>query len=277
MFESRLFLLSTAIGSALFLSACGGSDEDTAPVTTEPGETQDAAESSGETASASASTTEATPARSQYEREGDRAKGDVNAPVVFVEYASTACPGCGAFHANVMPTIDRYVESGDVRFVFREMLTGQIQLAAAGFMIANCAGDEKYLDVIDTLFDQQQALFVAMQQGSAGEQLNAIARSAGFSDEEYRECMRNNDVLEDIQNASRRASADGVTGTPSFVVNGQTLDDRPAPDGSGTVFYVGNTAIEDDQGYIPAAWTADNFERIILYFKDRATENGSEG
>jgi protein-disulfide isomerase len=79
------------------------------------------------------------------------------------------------------PAIDDGVERGDVRFVFREMLTGQPNLARAGFMLARCAPEDQYLDVIDLLFEQQRALFSAMQQGNAQGQFQTIARTAGFS------------------------------------------------------------------------------------------------
>ena len=32
----------------------------------------------------------------------EMSKGNVNAPVVFVEYASLTCPACAAFHSNVI-------------------------------------------------------------------------------------------------------------------------------------------------------------------------------
>lgn len=98
----------------------------------------------------------------QFERAGDRAIGSANAPVTLIEYASTSCPHCADFHDEVYPTIEsRYVETGQVRFVFREMLTGQPQLAQAGFMLARCAPEDRYFDVIGLLMDQQQAIFQA--------------------------------------------------------------------------------------------------------------------
>ena len=254
MIQSRLLIQLATLGSALFLTACGGSGD--AETSTDNASNGAAANPSGYT---------------EYEREGDIAKGQLDAPVVIVEYASTACPACGAFHANVMPTIDQYIANGDVRFVFREMLTGQVQLAAAGFMLARCAPEDEYLEVVDVLFDQQQALFGALQSGTAQNQLNVIANSVGFSDEDFRNCLRNEEILQEVQDAHRQAAEDGISGTPGFIINGETIDGRSAPDGSGQVFFAGNSAIQDEEGYIPAAFTADNFERIILYFKNRAS------
>jgi predicted DsbA family dithiol-disulfide isomerase len=208
--------------------------------------------------------------RTEFEREGDFAKGSSDAPITMVEYASTACPHCASFHEQAMPTVEDYVESGDVRLVFREMITGQPQLAVAGFMLARCAPEDRYFDVIDLLFEQQEALFTAMQQGEAQAQFRNIARSAGFSDEEFQSCLSNEEVLQAVQDAHARAQEDGVTGTPAFFFNGVKLDTERAGDGSGLVFAMNGQPLEDEEGVIPAAFDGDTFERIILHLSDRA-------
>lgn len=213
-----------------------------------------------------------TDARSQFEREGDHAKGPVDAPVVFIEYASVACPACAAFHESAMSTIDEYVEAGDVRYVFREMLTGQTQLAVAGFMLARCAPEERYFDVLDILFEQQRALFNAMQQGTAQQQLITIARSVGISEQEFYTCFNDETLLQSVRAANEAAVEDGITGTPTFIINGDRLEAERGPDGNAMVWHAGGEMLADDQGPIPADFDGDTFERIILYFKARAEE-----
>jgi hypothetical protein len=215
--------------------------------------------------------------RSSFEREDDRAKGSPDAPVTIIEYASVACGGCASFHALGMPTIDEYVDSGDVRYVFREMITGQPNLAIAGFMLAGCAADDQYFDVIDVLFEQQRALFTAMQQGQAQTQFQTIARSAGFSDEEFRACLQDEDGLQAVRDANEQASQDGITATPTFIVNGQLLEAGSSPDATGPVYTAGGQPLVDEQGPIPATFEGETFERIILYFKARAEGSGQGG
>lgn len=218
--------------------------------------------------------------RSAFERADDRAKGSPDAPVTIIEYASTACPGCAAFHELSMPTVEEYIDSGDVRFVFREMITGQPNLAIAGFMLARCAGDERYFDVLELLFDQQRALLTAMQQGRAQAQFQAIARSVGFNDAEFQACMTNEETLAEVQDASRQASADGIGSTPTFIVNGEQLELGSAPEVQGAVWTVNGQPLVDDQGPIPALYDGDSMARIILYYKARAegsAANASDG
>lgn len=210
--------------------------------------------------------------RSEFEREGDFAKGNPEAPVVLIEYGSTACGGCAAFHEGVHPTLNRYIEDGTVRLVFREMLTGSAELALAGFMLARCVPEERYFDILDVLFEQQQAIFMAAQRGQARQQFQTIARSAGLSDQEFRTCMSDESAVTAINEANQRAAREGINATPSFIINGVRVEPQRAPDGSGVVYFAGTTPIEDEQGFVPAQFTGDSFSRIIEYFRSRAAE-----
>lgn len=215
--------------------------------------------------------------RSQFEREGDFAKGRPDAPLTIIEYASTACPACAYFHANGKPTIDRYVASGQVRYVFREMITGLPALATPGFMLARCAPEERYFDVLDLLFAQQQALGAALQQGQgrAQTQFRTIARTAGLSDAEFQACMTNNDIFQAVQDASAQAGRDGIRGTPSFIINGVMLDTVETTEGGEPgarpylAYGVNGRPIRDAQGVIALDYDADTMERIIAYFLAR--------
>lgn len=251
MTQTKRFTPLAALAAGLALAACGGG-----------GGSSDAAQ--GE--------------RTEYERADDFAKGSPDAPVTMVEYASVACGGCAAFHENAMPTIQEYVDSGDVRFVFREMVTGQPQLAVAGFMLARCGADEgRYFDIIDVVFEQQRALFQAMGEGRASDQLLSIARAAGFTEEEFQTCLNDEAVLEEVREANDAAVNDGVRSTPTFIVNGVQLDMQRSPEGEGGMVYTAaGEPIRDEQGLIPAmpGYSGDSFERIILYFKDRAEGSG---
>jgi len=203
-----------------------------------------------------------------FEQESDRAKGSPDAPVTIIEYASTACGACALFHEQGYAAIEDGVDDGDVRFVLREMLTGQPNIAMAGFMLARCAPEDQYFDVIDLLFEQQRALFSALQQGNARGQFQLIARSAGFSDEKFNTCMNNQDIADEIQNASAQAIAAGIGFTPSFIINGQQLE-RQVMDGA-EVYTVNGAPLEDEQGAIPAQPDRDTWDRIVALFKSRA-------
>ena len=218
----------------------------------------------------------ATQGRTAYETADDHAKGSPDAPVTIVEYASVACGGCAAFHETAMPTINNYIESGDVRMVFREMITGQAELAIAGFLLANCAPEDQYFDVVDILFEQQRAMFTAMQQGRAQQQLQTIANAAGFSNEEFRQCLSDEEGLQAIQRRNQAAADAGINATPTFIVNGDRLE--AIRDSQGALVYsVGGETLVDGDGPIPATFEGETFSRIIAYYKARAEGGAGDG
>ena len=149
---------------------------------------------------------------------GDMAQGDENAPVVIIEYASMTCPHCATFHATTYPELKkRYIDTGKVRFIFREVPLDP--LATAAFMLARCAGPQRYFPMIETLF-QQQAQWVTQK---PLQPLLAIARQAGFSEATFNECLQDKKIQDGIEEVRQRAIKLGVQSTPSFFVNGRPL------------------------------------------------------
>jgi protein-disulfide isomerase len=66
--------------------------------------------------------------------------GSASAKITVVEYASVGCPYCARFNNDVFPAFKaKYVDTGKVHYVFREMLVGEgaeLSLGAAGFLMA---------------------------------------------------------------------------------------------------------------------------------------------
>ena len=89
-------------------------------------------------------------------RPGDRTLGSADAPVTLTVYLSTTCSHCADWHTNDFPAIKaRWVDTGAVRVVFRDLPTPPRQAAIAGAVMARCAPAEKFDVVLDTLFRGQ--------------------------------------------------------------------------------------------------------------------------
>jgi protein-disulfide isomerase len=148
---------------------------------------------------------------------GEMALGDEKAPVTIIEYASMTCPHCAHFSETTYPELKkRYIDTGKVRFIFREFPLDQ--LAAAGFMLARCAGPDKYFPLIETLFAQQRDWAVSHPL----EPLLAIAKQAGFTKETFEACLTNQKVLDGIEQVRDQAANHfGVNSTPTFFINGK--------------------------------------------------------
>lgn len=184
--------------AALLLAACGGSSP--------------AANSS------SASSAE----RTSYEWEDDHAIGNANAAVTIIEHASVVCGACANWHTTVYPDFKKkYIDSGLVRFVFREFPTAPENLAQAGFLIANCAGEDKFFENISLQFKRQKQIFAAAGDGTVKDEYIAIAKAGGLSEEQFEQCLQNPEEIERYETIVKMGLDAGVTGTPSFFVNGE--------------------------------------------------------
>jgi protein-disulfide isomerase len=152
----------------------------------------------------------------------DMALGPADASVTITEYASMTCPHCAAFNEAVFPKIkSAYIDSGKVRYVFREFPL-DIK-AAAGSMLARCIAKEdsgKYFAVIDMLFKQQND-WVSK---NTTETLTRIGKQAGLSQQAVEACLKDQALLDKIA-ADQKFASDvlKVNSTPTFFVNGEMI------------------------------------------------------
>ena len=149
----------------------------------------------------------------------DIAIGSAKAPVTITEYASMSCPHCAAFGENVFPMLrTRYIDTGKVRFVFREFPLDIT--AAASSMPARCIGKddpEKYLAVVETLFKQLDRLMAQSK-----DTLKFVGKLNGMSEQEVETCERDQVLLDKLAADQRFAFETlKVNSTPTFFVNGE--------------------------------------------------------
>jgi len=150
---------------------------------------------------------------------GDRSMGKADAPVTIIEYASATCPHCADFHAGTFVQLKKdYIDTGKVRYIFREFPFDDLALAA--FMLARCAPEDKYFAMLDVIFEKQQQ----WSRNNPREELLKIAKLAGFTEESFDKCLKNEEIAKGIYEIRETAAKQyGVNSTPSFFVNGKFL------------------------------------------------------
>jgi protein-disulfide isomerase len=153
----------------------------------------------------------------------DMSLGNPTAKVTVIEYASASCPHCAEFNNEVFPAFKaKYIDTGKIHYVFREFLTPPESVAMAGFLTARCAGKDKYFSVLDAIYHGQRAMF---QSGDFHGGLLRIAQSAGVSEAQFNACIDDDKAIKALNDRVERfAQKDHITGTPTFIVNGKTLD-----------------------------------------------------
>jgi len=157
---------------------------------------------------------------SDKEATEEKVVGDPNAKVTVIEYASLGCPHCANFHFDVYPKIKKeYVDTGKVKFIFRDFPLGTPSVAAA--MIARCAGSKRYFAMIDIFFKAQHQWSHAPNPLEA---LKKTARFGGMSSADVDACIANQALLNSIQERAQAAQLDyEINSTPSFVIEGRKI------------------------------------------------------
>lgn len=153
---------------------------------------------------------------------GDMSMGDPNAPVKMVEYASLTCSHCARFNEEVFPEFKKtYIDTGRVHYTLREFLTPPNEVAAAGFLMARCAGKDKYFQVIDSVFRSQREW---AETGDIRGSLVRIAQSVGMTEDEFNKCISDEQALSALNKRVETAiRTQKITATPTFVMNGRVV------------------------------------------------------
>ena len=151
--------------------------------------------------------------------ESDFFIGDPDAPVTIIEYASMSCSHCADFHNNILQDLkSEYIDSGKVRFVFRDFPFNYPALA--GSMMVRCVENDVRYDYMNALYKLQKK-WVYRDHAKTRAELYKIMQSGGMKKDEFNSCLNNvnleNDLLEGVMNAQREFN---INSTPSFIING---------------------------------------------------------
>jgi protein-disulfide isomerase len=160
----------------------------------------------------------------------DRTLGNPKAPVQVIEYAAPSCPVCARFNATMFPALKRYIDSGKVFYVFRVMPINQVDIAAEG--MARCLPADNYLEFIDLLFRNQAKWD---PDGNEIPDVHAalvdMGRIVGMSADQVDKCIGNVGQQKKTEAVAEQGSeVYGVTGTPTFFVDGRRAPYFRTPD-----------------------------------------------
>lgn len=152
---------------------------------------------------------------------GDMTMGNKNAPLIVYEYASLTCTHCAAFYKETFPEFKKnYIDTGKAYYVLRDFPFDPV--ATAAFMLAHCAGPDRYFGFIEVLFArQEQWAFV----DTPMEALKALARQGGFSEEKFDACMKDQKIFNHVKTVAQNGAQEfGVRSTPTFFINGEKVE-----------------------------------------------------
>ena len=158
----------------------------------------------------------------------EMSKGNENATVVFVEYASLTCPACAAFHTNVYPKLNKeYIQTGKIKFIHREIYFDRAGLWAA--LTARCTNTVKrYFGMLDLLYSDQLLWSRSDNSDEIVDALLKISAKSGIDKGKAISCLEDQEKALDLVNQYKiYVNEDAIESTPTFVINGKKYTNRP--------------------------------------------------
>ena len=157
----------------------------------------------------------------------EMSKGNDNAPVVFVEYASLTCPACAAFHINIYPQLEEeYIETGKVKFIHREIYFDKAGLWAA--LTARCSNVvNRYFGMLELLYSEQAIWSRYESSDKIVDSLLRISAKSGIEKAKAISCLEDQEKALDLVNEFRiYVDKDAIESTPTFIINGKKYTNR---------------------------------------------------
>lgn len=142
--------------------------------------------------------------------------GREDAAVTIVEFSDFQCPFCGRFHVETYPRL-RETYGDRIRFVYRDFpILSLHPNALISAQAANCANDEGQ-------YWQYHNLLLTNQDRSTRADLGAFAEQLALDMNVFDECLDSRRYEQEVNADYRDGASYGVTGTPTFFINGRPL------------------------------------------------------
>lgn len=148
-------------------------------------------------------------------------RGSEDAPVTIVEFSDYQCPYCARYITDAYLQIEKdYVETGKVRYLFRDLTLPFHANASAAAQAARCAGEQgQYWEMHDVLFEKQSD----WASGDAAELFKGYAGELVADIDVFLSCYENKKYEQEINEDLQLARQVGADGAPAFFINGKLI------------------------------------------------------
>ena len=147
-------------------------------------------------------------------------KGEKDAPITIVEFSEYQCPYCKRYVDTTYGLL--FEEYGDkIRYIFHDYPLSFHPHAQILSEAARCAGDQgKYWEMHDVLFGDDREF---IDKTNIDEDLSGFAKEIGIDSAQFNLCLEEGTFTKAVKDDFNLGSSLGVSGTPTFFVNGQML------------------------------------------------------
>jgi protein-disulfide isomerase len=180
--------------------------------------------------------------------DGGYKMGNPNAPIKLMEYGALSCSHCAEFsETGSKELLADFVASGKVSYELRFFMLNALDVPAT--LLATCGAPEAVIPLADQFWAFQKTMFDNLQTNqaqlqAAGElppqqRFGAIAKvggmdqffaSRGIAQAQGAACLADINKATVLANATNKATSEmGVTGTPTFFLNGTKIEGNTWP------------------------------------------------
>lgn len=144
--------------------------------------------------------------------EDARVRGRADAPITLIEYSDFTCGWCVKFFQATWPRLQaKYIDTGKVRFIYRDYPRADQGVGVEAAVAARCAGAQgRYWPMHDRLFNQGGRLDAGTFKG--------YAKAIGLDQVAFAKCFDERQYLESIFQDRQEANRWGFHGTPGFIL-----------------------------------------------------------
>lgn len=159
-----------------------------------------------------------------FTKDGHAFRGDPGAPVVIEEYSDFQCPYCARFVSQTLPALeDNQIANGDAVLIYYDFPLNTIHpQATAAASAARCAGEQGAV----AFWEMHDRLFLTVSNWSnndANSFFTNVADEMELDTEAFSACLEEGTHEQAIRADLNAGSSYGITGTPSFRINGQLM------------------------------------------------------
>ena len=153
--------------------------------------------------------------RADVSIDGEPSIGPEDAPVTIVEFSDYQCPYCQRWYQQVFEQLMANYPN-QIHFVYRDYTLPMHPEAIPAAEAADCAGEQgAYWKYHDALFGGQYTL--------GHDSYTQYAADLGLDSQAFATCLDSHRYQAEVQSDTQDGNLLGVTGTPTFFINGRIL------------------------------------------------------
>jgi len=154
--------------------------------------------------------------------------GSEDAKVTVIEFSDYQCPFCRKYWQESYPQLkEEYIDTGKIKYVFRDFPLNFHPSATLASIAANCIGEQKgnegYFEYHDIVFAEQAKLGQNTIQFTEEDVFSWVEQIEGIDQDKFDICYNDPAQKAEVEADFAAGAAAGVSGTPSFFINGKQL------------------------------------------------------